>query len=212
MKAVAAVVVALALLAGGFAAYRWFGGDDERDRAEAAAAEYSAYGTKRCDTERAEKASLSIWQTPGAKKMLDEMTAECKRPYEVRRLEPVRGNIWLLLVRDAEEGTRCMELDLARFQVIEESSVYVGGTVEGLSDAPCGPEWWTADQATQALNGSPWARERRARLVSCLGERGSPGRSRYFQRFTCRYSSPEGDGVVTLRTTGGTTFDIANPS
>jgi hypothetical protein len=220
MRTIVGVLVGLAIVAGGFGVYRWLSGDDARDRAEAAAAEYSAYGTKRCDAERAEKASRSIWP----RKLLDEMTAECKRPYDVLRLEPVTDNSWLLQVRDAEKGTRCIELDLARFHVVEESSVYVGGTVEGLSDAPCGPEWWTAEQATEVLSSSQWARERKARLVSCLGEGGLPGRPTaeispgtprpvpYFQRFTCRYSSPDGDGVATLRTTGADTFDIANPS
>jgi hypothetical protein len=212
MRAIVGVFIGLAIVAGGFGVYRWLSGDDERDRAEDAAAKYSAFGKKRCDAERAENASLPIWKPPGARKKLDEMTAECKRPYDVLRIEPSRDNIWLLHVRDAEEGTRCMELDLTQFRVVEKSSLYVGGTVEGLSDAPCGPEWWTADQATQVLSSSQWARERKASLVSCLGEAGSPGRSMYFQRFTCRYSTSDGDDAVTLRTTRADTFDIASPS
>lgn len=222
MKAVAAVGVALALLAGGLGVYRWLSGDEERDRAEAAAEEYSSFGRKRCDAERAEKAASGSWPGTRGRKLLNEMTAECKRPYDVLRIEPgTTENAWLLRVR-AEQGTRCMELDLAKFRVVEKSSLYVDGTVEGLSDAPCGPDWWTAEQATQVLSSSQWARERQARLVSCLGEGGGPRRRTvispgtpqpvpYFQRFTCRYSTSNGDGAVTLRTTGVDTFAIANP-
>jgi hypothetical protein len=212
VKAVAAVVVALALLAGGFAAYRWLSGDDERDRAEAAAAEYSAFGKQRCDARHAERLALPIWQTPGARKKLDEETTLCKQPYDVLRIEQVDGDIWRFHVRDpGADGQRCMEVDLAHFDVVRKSSVYVGGTVEGLSDTPCGLDWWTPEYATRLLTDSSWAKERKAELIACSGD-GSLGRSQYYRRFTCRYSTGRSDYTVTLRTTGVDTFDIANPS
>jgi hypothetical protein len=220
VKAIVGVLIGLAILAGGFGVYRLLSGDDERDRAEAAAADYSAFGRKRCDDRRARNLKLAQWQTPGARKLLDEMTAECKRPYEVRQIEQIDTGLWRFHVREEEDGApRCLEVDLAEFHVSARDSVYAEGTVNGLSDTACGPEWWTPEYATNVLRDSTWARKHEATLVSCAGvgrtpflDRASPGRVFYYRRFICRYSIGRSAHAVTLRTTGGTTFDIANPS
>jgi hypothetical protein len=207
MRTVVAALVGVAILAGVFGTYFWLSGDEEHDRAEAAAKEYSAFGRQRCDARRVERLALPIWQTPGARKKLEEETALCKQPYDVLGIEQVSGDIWRFHVRDpGADGKRCMEVDLAHFHVSRES-IDVGGTVEGLSDAPCGPEWWTMEYAARLLTGSSWARERKAELIACGGE-GSMGRSQYYRRFRCRYSSPDGDNIVLLETTGPATYEI----
>jgi hypothetical protein len=192
MRAVVAVLVGVAMLAGGFGAYYWLSGDEERERAETAAREYSVFGAERCDRQ------------PERRK------AECKAAYDVLRIDRIAHNVWRFHVREPHYGSRCMAVDLEQFHVSRESSIYVGGTVDGLSDTPCGPEWWTHDDAQRRFEDSSWARERKARLVSCppVEGAGSPN-SQYFRRFRCRYISAAGDGVVTLTPTGPDTFEIA---
>jgi hypothetical protein len=191
MRAVVAALVAVALLFGGFAAYRSLSGDEERERAEAAAREYSRFGKERCDRQPATR------------------RAECEETYAVRRIDRIAPNLWRFHVREPHFGSRCMAVDLDQFHVARESSIYVGGTVEGLSDTPCGPEWWTHDDAQRRFEDSTWARERKARLASCSAVEGagSPN-SQYFRRFRCRYISAAGDGTVTLTPTGPDTFEV----
>lgn len=220
MRAIVGVLIGLAPVAGGFGVYRWLSGEDERDRAEAAAQKYSAFGVKRCNDRRAR--DLKHWQTPGARKLLDERTAECKRPYEVRQIEQIDTGLWRFHVREEEGGApRCLQVQLAQFHVSARSSVYAEGNAEGVSDTACGPEWWTPEYATEIFSESSLARERRAQLVSCAGEGTTTitrqlqqiqGRTFYYRRFICRYSTGRTDHAVNLRTTSGTRFDIANPS
>jgi hypothetical protein len=146
-------------------------------------------------------------------------TTECKRPYQVRQIDQISPGIWRFHVSEEDGGPRCLAVDLSQFHVSARDSVHVKGTVKGLSDTACGPEWWTPEHATEVLTESSWASEREATLVSCAGvgrtpfmDQATPGRVFYYRRFTCRYSAGRSDHAVTLRTTGGTTFEIANPS
>jgi hypothetical protein len=178
MKAAVAVLVGLAILATGFGAYRLLGDDEERVRAESAA---------------------------------EELVAFCKQsgtPCDVLKVDRASGERWLLHVRDSVGGKRCLELDVEQFRASTSDSIYVGGSVDGVTDAPCGPEWWRPDEAERRLAASNWARKHRATLVSCTGTGGSPGRSWYFRRFRCRYSHSHGDHVVLLVTRGQDTFEI----
>jgi hypothetical protein len=178
MKAVVAVLVGVVILAAGFGIYRWQSGDDERGRAEAAARAMEAYCRRQ--------------------------GARC----EVLRVEPISDGVWRLRYA-ARFGRpdRCSALDLDKFRVTKDHSLYVGGTIEGTSEIPCGPEEWTVEDVVSRLGASVWARERRADVVACRGRDKWRG-STYARRFVCSYGSPRGDGFVGLATTGADTFAI----
>jgi hypothetical protein len=143
-----------------------------------------------------------------AESAAEQLTAFCKGRCDVIRVEPMSGNLWRFHVRDPVGGSRCMAVDLEEFRVSTNDSVYVGGSVEGTADTACGPDWWNPQDAERRLADSPWAKERKAELISCAGRGGSPGRSYYFRRFRCRYSHPGGDGIVLLATMGPATFEL----
>jgi hypothetical protein len=184
---VVAVLVGLAILAGSFALYRWRGGDDQRGKAESAAKDLAAYCKRQ--------------------------GAQC----EVSRVEPISDDLWRFHIRTPDRGTGCADADLKRFQATSTDSVYVGGSVEGVTVVPCGPEWWTPEEAASRLKESAWGNRRNAALVTCLplGETDEPTRAApvmfvagFNRRFRCRYSVPGGDGVVTFATTGSKTFEV----
>jgi len=177
MKALVAGLVVIAVIGAAFGIYRWQSGDDERDGAEAATEEFAAYFSR----------------TAGA---------SC----ESSRLEPLADNLWRFHL-DCGQGSRCLAVDLERYHLTRKNSMYVGGDVEGVTDVRCSPDSWTPQEAAQRLAQSQWARQRKARFISCTG----PGERRYApynNRFGCRYSSPRGDGYVLIRTSGGETFEI----
>jgi hypothetical protein len=138
----------------------------------------------------------------------EELTAFCKGRCDVVRVEPISGDLWRFHVRDPVGGSRCMAVDLDHFRVSKTDSIYVGGSVDGVSDTACSVEWWMPDQAERRLNESAWGTERKAELIHCAGRGGSPGRSYYFRQFRCRYSYPSGEGTVLLATTGADTFEL----
>ena len=178
MKALAAVLAGLAILAAGFGVYRWLDEDEERARAETAA---------------------------------EQLAAFCRHngtPCDVQRIERVSSGIWRFHVRDPVGGNRCMAVELENFRASTTDSIYVGGSTEGVTDTACGPQWWLSQDAARRLEQSGWALDHKAGSISCGGEGGSPARSAYFRRFTCRYSSPDGDGSVLLSTTGPDTFEL----
>lgn len=183
MKAIVAVLLGLAILAGGFGVYRWVSGDDDdRGRAESAAQE------------------LTEWCRNSG--------GQC----DVTRVEPISDGFWRFHIRDPVGGSRCTAVDLEHFRASATDSIYVGGTVEGIADAACSPEWWMSDDAVRRLRNSAWAAKRKAAVISCSGRGGSPGRSWYFRRFRCRYSSASGDRFVNIETTGSDTFEIKSGS
>jgi hypothetical protein len=137
-----------------------------------------------------------------------ELTRFCRGQCEVVGVEPLDGDRWLFQIRDAGGGRHCMAADLNEFRVNTRDSIYVGGTVDGVADEPCGPEWWDLRDAAPRLEQSAWGRARHIRFVHCAGEGGSPGRSLYFPRFKCRYHSPQEDGTVSVSTTGVDTFEV----
>jgi hypothetical protein len=178
VKAVAAVLVVFASLAVVFGAYRWTRGDDERDRAEAAANEFAAYFGR---------------------------AAEVK--CDSSKLEPLPDDSWRFHLACGDRGSRCLAVDLDQFRVTRKDSLYVAGNVEGVTDVRCSADSWTPREAAQRLVESPWARQRKARFISCTG----PAEMRYApynNRFGCRYSSPRGDGYILIHTTGADTFEI----
>lgn len=178
MKAVVAVLVGLAILAAGFGVYRWLDDDEERARAEKAAAE------------------LTTFCRHGG------------NPCDVHKIERISSGTWRFHLRDPVGGNRCVEIDLVNFRASTTDSIYVGGSTEGVADTACGPEWWRSEDAAWRLEASSWARERKATSISCAGEGGSPGRSSYFRRFDCRYDSSSGAGNVVLRTTDANTYEL----
>lgn len=186
MKAVLVVLIVVAIGAGGFGLYVGLDGDDERERAEAAANEYAA------------------WVGPAASASSGSRT-EC----EASNVEQLPDGTWRFRL-DCGEGSRCLALDLEQFRVVRDG-LYVGGTVDGVTQAPCSADLWTRDQAAQRLARSAWARDRKARFISCtvLGEdRYAAEAMQYAKGFGCRYGTPRGEGYVEIRTTGADTFEI----
>jgi hypothetical protein len=138
MKALVAVLIGLALVAGGFGVYYWFSDDDERPRAEAAVKELEAFCRRR--------------------------GSSC----DVVRMEPIGDGVWrLYLKRRPGRPGDCSALDLDTFRVTKHHSLYVGGTIEGTSDVACSPEEWTPDDAASRLQSSAWAKERQADVFGC---------------------------------------------
>jgi hypothetical protein len=178
MKAALAVLVGIVILAAAFGLYRWrAGGDAQQERAEAAAAEFAAYFGRAAQT-------------------------SCK----VSELVQLPNGLWRFRL-DCGQGSRCMALDLDRFRATTRDSIYVGGTVEGVADAPCAPNLWLAQDAARRLEASAWARGRNARFFSCAGRR-EQRYEMFTDRFGCRYSARGGDGYVVIQTTGPDTFEI----
>jgi hypothetical protein len=139
MKALVAALVALVVVAAGFGVYRMTSGDEERDRARAAADEFAVYVSRAAD-------------------------GQC----EASELHQLPNDLWRFRF-DCGSGSRCMALDLERFRATRNDSVYVGGNVEGVEDIRCTPDSWTPREAAQRLVESEWARRRKARFFSCGG-------------------------------------------
>jgi hypothetical protein len=186
MKALVVVLVVAALAAGAFALYAWRDRDDERRRAEAAAKEYAAWNTR-----------------------IASASAGPSSTCEARQVEPLLDETWRVHLA-CGESTRCFAIDLEQYRLTRDG-LYVSGQVDGVTRVACSADLWTRDQAAEHLAQSAWARERRARFISCT----VPGEDRYAaeatlyaKSFGCRYDSPRGEGYVEFRTTGADTFEI----
>ena len=92
MKAVVAVFGAVAVLAAGFGIYSWLSGDEERDRAEAAAQE------------------LTDWCRSSG--------GQC----DVIRVEPISDGFWRFHIRERAGGSRCVAVDLENFRASASDS------------------------------------------------------------------------------------------
>jgi hypothetical protein len=176
-KAVMALLAGVVITAGGVGLYVWLDQPSERDRAEEAADEFAVY----------------FGRAGGGK---------C----EASKLEPLADEGAWRFHLDCGRGSRCLALDLDEFTTIPPG-MHVAGSVEGVTNSPCGPESWTASEAGERLQKSEWASERQAKFISCT-PRGENPYAAYASRFGCRYSTPQGDGFVVIRATGADSFEV----
>lgn len=176
-KAAMALLVGVVIAGSGVGLYVWLDGPSERDRAEEAADEFAAYFSRAA-------------------------AAKC----DASQLEPLADEGSWLFHLDCGQGSRCLALDLDEFTKIPPG-MYVSGSVEGVSNSPCGPESWTASDAGRRLQNSQWAVQRQAKFISCT-PRGKNRYALYASRFRCRYSTPQGDRRVDIRATGADSLEI----
>jgi hypothetical protein len=152
------------------------------------------------------------WQGGGdaerarAEKAAEDWAAYCRRQggtCEVVRLERMDEGVWRFHVRAPNGGVYCRSVELEHFLFSELGE-------EGIQDTPCRSDQMTTEEVQRRLTASEWAREHTASLISCLGHDRGVGLTSFFSRFRCRYSSPRGDGLVVLATTGPDTFEIVS--